>query len=58
MAKKFYVSGVITSLRLDLGREVEAENAFMAGIYFHNAMKNVFTADRMVTVKEVEEVKK
>lgn len=56
MAKKYYVSGVVEKLNIDLGREVEADNAFMAGIYFHNAMKNVFTADKVVIVTDVEAV--
>lgn len=56
-SKKWYVSGIVENLKIDLGREVEADNAFMAGIYFHNAMKNVFTADRVVMVTGVEEIK-
>lgn len=56
MAKKFYVSGVINSLRLDLGREVEAENAFMAAIQFHKAVTEYFKRGSDTIVTEVEEI--
>ena len=56
MAKKFYVSGIVDKITLDLGREIEAENAFMAAVQFHKGMSNIFPADKGVTVTGVEEI--
>lgn len=56
MAKKFYVSGVVENLKIDLGREVEAENAFMAAIRFHKAVTKHFEKASDTIVTEVEEI--
>lgn len=57
MAKKFYVSGEINSLRLDVGREVEAENAFMAAVQFHEDVSDFFRRNIDTVVTQVEEIK-
>lgn len=57
MAKKFYVSAVIDAVGLDIGRDVEAENAYMAAIRFHEAATGFFEKKREIVVTEVEEIK-
>lgn len=56
MAKKFYVSAVLDAVGLDIGRDIEAENPFMAAVQFHKAASDYFQKKSDIIVTEVEEI--